>query len=84
MTVESQTSPGGVSATATVSAELRQAADKLTAVPPCGCGHTDSDKEQWAALFLDLAAYADEDPAWPVSPIALDMARRINRAEVAK
>ena len=65
--------------------ELRQAADKLTAEPHCGGVYSDCAcdyAEQLAGLFRDLAAKVEADPDYPVSLTAVDMARRINRAEV--
>lgn len=69
----------------TVSDELRQAADKLTAEPHCGGIYSDCAcdyAEQLAGLLRDVAAKVDKDPGWPVPLLMLDIAQRINRATV--
>lgn len=69
-----------------ISAELRQAADKLTEIPHCGGTYSDCAcdyAEQLAGLFRDIASKAEGEPGYEVNETAFDMARRINRAEVA-
>lgn len=69
-----------------VSDELRQAADKLTAAPHCGGIYSDCAcdfAEQLAGLLRDAAAQAEQERGWSPPMLLLDTARRINRAEVA-
>lgn len=67
----------------TVSDELRQAADRLTAEPHCGGKYSDCARdyaEQPAGLLRDYAEMVDADPDWAahVPATALDIVRRIN------
>ncbi len=70
-----------------ISAELRQAADKLEAAQGSACCHADDATEsrsQFAGLLRTIAHINEQDPAWSSRhPVALDMARQINRSEVS-
>jgi hypothetical protein len=70
----------------TVAEELRAAAAKLTAEPHCGGEFSDcvcEYSDRIAALLLDVAEQAEQNQNWRAPELLLDMARRINRTEVA-
>lgn len=67
----------------TITDELRRAADKLTEIPHCGYKYSDCAcdyAEQLAGLLRDIVLRVEQHPDFPVSPEALDIARRINRS----
>lgn len=79
--------PSGPGTAPAVVEELRAAADKITTPPNCGgefsacvCDYAD----RLASLLRDVAQQAEQEPAWPVFQLALDIARRINRPEVSR
>jgi hypothetical protein len=73
-------------ATISVSEELRQAADKLANAEGSGCCAGDAaakSREQFAGLLRAVANIHEDDPTWSDRhPVALDIARGINRTAV--